>query len=86
MEHYTGGKFVNLNESPPTTHLSDKLNHNTLGKSREYFTHSYTPKASPTDFLGFLTFHRKDISPGWLSNHFCPRLVLDIAVLHTCEP
>ena len=60
-----GAKFVNLHENPQTTHLSNKLNHNTLGKSRENFTHFFTPKASPTDFLGFLPFHRKGISTGW---------------------
>lgn len=30
MEHSIAGKFANLNENPPTTHLSNKLNHNTL--------------------------------------------------------
>ena len=59
-----GAKFVNLNENPQTTHLSNKLNHNTLGKSRDNFTHFFTPKAIPTDFLGFLPFHRKGILTG----------------------
>lgn len=54
MEYFIGSKLVTLSENSPTTHLSDKLNHDTLGKSREDFTHGSTPKASLTDFLGFL--------------------------------
>ena len=54
MEYFIGGKFVTLRVNSLTTHLSDILNHNALGKSREDFIHGPTPKASLTDFLGFL--------------------------------
>lgn len=59
MEHSSGYKFVNLSKNSPTTHLSDRLNHDTLGKSRDDFTHDSSPKASPTDFLEFLPFIEK---------------------------
>lgn len=46
MEYFIGSKLVTVSENSLTTHLSDKLNHNTWGKSREDFTHGSTPKPS----------------------------------------
>lgn len=69
-----GAKFVNLNENPPTTHLSNKLNHNTLGKSRENSLISL-PKSQPHRLLGILTFHCRVFQLGG-SNHFCPGWLL----------
>ena len=54
-EYFIGGIFVTLSEISLTTHVSNKLNQNTLEKSREDFIHGSTPKDSHTAFLGFLS-------------------------------